>query len=513
MIRLFLLFYLLAPGLAEPSHAEAQPWRVLFLGNSITLHSPAPNIGWTGHWGMAASAEEKDYVHLLTANLARCLGSRPQIKVRNIADFERGYSTYDAPSALMEERKFSPTHVILAIGENVPDLATEEAQKAFSTATERLINALKAQGGPVIFMRSCFWPHPIKDRILREVSGRCGAVFVDISPLGSIPENAARTERKIDHPGVAGHPGDHGMRALADALFAAIRRQDAGLVLIRGESPTELAPHGLGNVYAPEIAFDGTRWRLWYGGQGRDGHDRIHLAESADGITWTKRGVSIDCGSANHVNDPSVVHVGNLWWMFYTVAQSGMEDQIAAAVSPDGRTWEQRGTVFPRSPSPAWDSGKVGRPSILFEDGTFRLWYDAQPSPEAAAANPLAASIRAEGRAVGYAESKDGLTWTRRPEPVLRGGAGAVHVSRQKDRLIMLSESSAGIRWAVSQNGLEWTPRDSLTHLSGTPADHFGQVTPFLIRLGDRDWIFFGAAARKTWDGNAVCVLPIDLPP
>ena len=66
--------------------------RVLFLGNSITLHGPAPAIGWTGNWGMAASAEHLDYVHLLTADIAAVSGEQPTVMVKNIADFERGYS-------------------------------------------------------------------------------------------------------------------------------------------------------------------------------------------------------------------------------------------------------------------------------------------------------------------------------------------------------------------------------------------------------------------------------------
>lgn len=283
-------------------------------------------------------------------------------------------------------------------------------------------------------------------------------------------------------------------------------------LLLRGDTPTESAPHGGGNVYAPEVHRDGTRWFMWYGGQGSDGHDRIHLAESADGLSWKKRGVVLDCGTANHVNDPSVVRVGKIWWMFYTVAEKAEQDEIAAATSSDGVIWKKLGVVLKPGGSGAWDSLKVGRPSVLWEEGHFRMWYDGQPTDESATTNPIAAVVKREGRAVGYAQSPDGLHWKRNAEPIFHEGSGAIHVSHIGSRWIMLMESSTGVRWAQSPDGLTWKSRGRLLPLSGEALDLFGQVTPFLQHDEAATRIFLGAAARRTWDGNSIGCSSIVLP-
>jgi hypothetical protein len=198
--------------------------KVLFLGNSITFHPPLASIGWSGSWGMAASAEEKDYVHLVTAQVAKATGAKPQVLVKNLADFERGYDKYDLAAELKKELEFEADIVVIAIGENVPGLTTNEAKAGYAAAYARLLAELQKHGRPAIFARSSFWADPVKDEIMKKAAAEAHATFVDIGALGRDEGNFARSERKIEHAGVAAHPGDTGMAAIADAIWAAIEK-------------------------------------------------------------------------------------------------------------------------------------------------------------------------------------------------------------------------------------------------------------------------------------------------
>ncbi|MDZ7619226.1 MAG: hypothetical protein U1E05_19685, partial [Patescibacteria group bacterium] len=113
--------------------------RILFLGNSITRHGPAAKIGWTGNWGMAASEEAKDYVHVLVHALAGRWGKSPEFQVHNVAVFERQYDTYDVATILQSHREFQSDIVIIALGENVPALESDEARTRFKGSLLRLL--------------------------------------------------------------------------------------------------------------------------------------------------------------------------------------------------------------------------------------------------------------------------------------------------------------------------------------------------------------------------------------
>ena len=63
---------------------------------------------------------------------------------------------------------------------------------------------------------------------------------------------------------------------------------------------------------------------------------------------------------------------------------------------------------------------------------------------------------------------------------------------------------------ARSGDGIEWQDSALLTPLSGSEADRFGHVTPHLVRYKN-DWrLFVGAAARQSWDGNAIAEVKIE---
>ncbi len=202
--------------------------RILFLGNSLTLHGPKAEIGWHGNWGMAASAQDKDFVHLLTAAIEARTGGRLVLEptpidgtksaenVLNIANIlEREYATYEA-AKIRKQLDWKADIVVLQCGENVPPKGFDA--DVFQKSLKALLNDLKASSHPQIFVTgNILWGNPGLDEIKRKVCVEDPAhrTFVDIS--------AYQTDIPVNGP--VGHPSDVGMKLIADTLLAAISQK------------------------------------------------------------------------------------------------------------------------------------------------------------------------------------------------------------------------------------------------------------------------------------------------
>jgi hypothetical protein len=205
------------------SREESGDFKVLIYGNSIALHAPKADIGWTNNCGMAASAPDKDFAHLVVAGLEKRRGGRADFRIRNLAGLERNYTAnLDTVPELAEDVAWGPDYVVIAIGENVANVGAAEAPayRKFLADLARLFASLAKR--PAIVMRSPFWANAAKAQCTAEAAAEVGAVYVDAGPLGSNNENKALG--LFSHGGVANHPGDLGMRRLADLILAGFDR-------------------------------------------------------------------------------------------------------------------------------------------------------------------------------------------------------------------------------------------------------------------------------------------------
>lgn len=185
--------------------------KILVVGNSITRHGPKSEIGWDHDWGMAASAPEKDYVHLLFGKLCAA-GVKPYMMVRQAASWEVGILNDDILDKFADERTFDADIVVYRLGENVK----KETKHAFGEKLEAFINHICPRG-KVIFT-TCFWHNNIVDDCILALAEKRGEVCVNI-------ECTAEDQMALglfEHKGVAMHPGDKGMEMIADRVAQAL---------------------------------------------------------------------------------------------------------------------------------------------------------------------------------------------------------------------------------------------------------------------------------------------------
>lgn len=199
--------------------AENTGVKILFIGNSITLHGINHDIGWPHLWGMAASAEEKDYVHQ-TVRMAREVTPDISWKIAQVSEWEIAY--WEGESVLEQYREAADWNadiLVMRFGENISPEKLD--QHPLVPEILRLFDFFNPHGTAKTLVTTLFWPHGPKNDALLEAAKIRNFPVIDISELGT--RDDMKAIGLFEHAGVAAHPGDLGMLTIAEAVFAGIR--------------------------------------------------------------------------------------------------------------------------------------------------------------------------------------------------------------------------------------------------------------------------------------------------
>ncbi len=196
-------------------------------------------------------------------------------------------------------------------------------------------------------------------------------------------------------------------------------------------------------TYRPFVLKDGATWRMWFNGStmpfncptGTLATDRrIGYADSADGIHWTKHydgagpgGSVLPLGGTGEFDSQQVgyaciIQDGGEYKMYYSANDALNYWRVGLAVSTDARNWTKvrgrsaTGAVLDLGPPGSMDAACAYQPSVVKErDQLYRMWYRGCAAP-----GPFGGPSHGT---IGYAESNDGITWVKIPQPGPNGAA------------------------------------------------------------------------------------------
>jgi predicted GH43/DUF377 family glycosyl hydrolase len=152
------------------------------------------------------------------------------------------------------------------------------------------------------------------------------------------------------------------------------------------------------------------------------------------------------------IGSPAVIKDGSTFRMWYSAGNEMKGERIGYADSPDGVNWFQplSASLLEVGPLGAWDEAGVANPTVLTTGTGFQMWY---------------VGLNNTGkRAIGYATSPDGLTWTKYDDnpvlypdtsdgssfdfpTVIQDGPGDYKMWYSGGRIIWLATSSDGLTW------------------------------------------------------------------
>lgn len=208
-----------------------EEYRVLFVGNSITLHDfnddTVSRLGWGHRAGMAASCEKNSYTHRFCDIIQKKLPARVVKKYFHTCG--GGGSIALRLSAVDQVLPIRPDLVVIQMGEHEHE---EDGEEALRINYEYLVSVFREQSpAPQLICIGKWEPDDAPrgayqgwnarvDDVMRDVCVRRGVPFISVEKYAL--DSSCRGWGR--HPGVCWHPNDKGHFCYAQELAGCFKR-------------------------------------------------------------------------------------------------------------------------------------------------------------------------------------------------------------------------------------------------------------------------------------------------
>ena len=158
-----------------------------------------------------------------------------------------------------------------------------------------------------------------------------------------------------------------------------------------------------GTCFDAAVLHENPLYRMWFSWRPEKS---IAYCESTDGVKWTDPVVVLSPAQGEQdVNRPAILHRDGLYHIWFT-SQTATKSWINYATSPDGKIWKRISNPAAMTADRPWEKVAVMCPEVLWDTdlGLYRMWYSG--------------GEQFEPDAIGYATSKDGVGWTKQPDPI-----------------------------------------------------------------------------------------------
>ena len=197
------------------------------LGNSITCNEIDDSLWW-GSWGMAASSEEKDYVHLVAGWLGNQTLKEVNTTVLDLKEWEVAQKRESLLSNYAKYFDENTNLVTIQTGENITEY--KDTLNQDYSALVKFIKE-KAPNAQILMLGEMLWPSEDIEAAKKAACKEHNITFIEMttflngyessykSALNAEVAGADGKKHKISNEVVAAHPNDAGMECIYQSVI------------------------------------------------------------------------------------------------------------------------------------------------------------------------------------------------------------------------------------------------------------------------------------------------------